>query len=318
MPTAPGTRPGSPVLPRSATGKAVAYDFQKPAKLSREHIRSLQFVTETFSRRLSTMLQTRLRQSASVNLVTIEQQTLAEYVDTLETPTFLIPLSIEPLPGTAFLEFSLNVALACVDYLLGGPGTGGKSEPNRQLTDIETELMTGLAQQMADEVGASLESIVSVRPAVLGIEYNTAFVEDLTTSETEAVASFELRVGSEDALATLCLPAHALFPKSQDKKTQGVRRDSADIRNAARRARTAMGTVPLDVRVRMDALALNPGQIVALRPGDVLPLGHPTARPLTVTTGGVTVGHAVAGKEGSRLAALVVDTSAEPSKEKTS
>jgi flagellar motor switch protein FliM len=46
--------------------------------------------------------------------------------------------------------------------------------------------------------------------------------------------------------------------------------------------------------------------IVDLRPGDVVPLGHPTSLPLEVTVNETVFAHAVPGNQGARLACLVV------------
>ena len=43
-----------------------------------------------------------------------------------------------------------------------------------------------------------------------------------------------------------------------------------------------------------------------LRPGDVLPLGHPISVPLEVTVNETVFAHAVPGNQGARLACLVV------------
>ena len=53
--------------------------------------------------------------------------------------------------------------------------------------------------------------------------------------------------------------------------------------------------------------------IVDLRPGDVVPLGHPTSLPLEVTVNESVFAHAVPGNQGARLACLVVPSPPERS-----
>jgi flagellar motor switch protein FliM len=66
--------------------------------------------------------------------------------------------------------------------------------------------------------------------------------------------------------------------------------------------------VPVDVSVLFDSIEVSPTRILGLVEGDVIPLGHRVGAPLTVQAGGVTFAGAIAGKSGSRLAALIVDT----------
>ena len=59
-------RPGLSTPPAPAAD-VVAYDFRHPTKLSREHARILQVITETFARRLTTLLTSGLRQLCHVD-----------------------------------------------------------------------------------------------------------------------------------------------------------------------------------------------------------------------------------------------------------
>src|SRR4051794_14985433 len=124
--------------PRNAV---VAYDFRRPTKLSREHVRMLQMAFETFARRLTTVFTSGLRQVCQVTIIEINQQTYDEYVSGLATPTLLVPITLPPLEGTGVLELSLPVALAAIDHMLGGPGG---TQQTRALTDIESGLFRGL------------------------------------------------------------------------------------------------------------------------------------------------------------------------------
>src|ERR1700761_308461 len=52
----------------------VLYDFRRPTKLSRDHVRVLQMSFETFARRLGTLLTSSLRVLSQINLLAIDQQ----------------------------------------------------------------------------------------------------------------------------------------------------------------------------------------------------------------------------------------------------
>jgi flagellar motor switch protein FliM len=56
------------------------YDFRRPIKLSREHVRTLQIAFETYARSCGTLLTTRLRAVSNVSLISIEQLNYDEYV----------------------------------------------------------------------------------------------------------------------------------------------------------------------------------------------------------------------------------------------
>jgi flagellar motor switch protein FliM len=282
------------------------YDFRRPTKLAREHIRTLQVAYETFARQYTTLLTSTLRSVSQVNLLSIEQVTYDEYISGLENPTCMFMIEMDPLPGVGIFEFSLSTALAWVDHMLGGPG--GK-QPQRPLTDIETPLVHSMLDRVFGELRYAFEAIVDLRPPkVIALEYNPQFAQTASASDAMIVASFEMKVGSEECVATICMPFSSIFPRLETDP-EGTQMTAAQrlARDTALRGMTAgLGNAPVEVSVRFNSVLMAPRDLVTLRPGDIVPLEHPVTTPLTVTSAGVTFAHAVAGSSGNRLACLVV------------
>jgi flagellar motor switch protein FliM len=299
------TRTSGRINRRSKGAGPEPYDFRRPTKLSREHIRTLQIAYETFARQFTTILTTSLRAVSQVTLLSIEQFTYDEYISSLSSPTIVAKLSLEPLPGTAIAELSLNTAMTSIDHLLGG---SGGPQPERPLTEIETPLLQSLLGRMLGELRYALEGIASVRPQLIGIEYNPQFVQAGGASDPVIVGSFEMRVGASECVFTLCMPLGMIFPKLQgDRADVQLSPAQRAAREAAHRNLAAsMESVPLDVAVRFQPMRMRPEDLINLRPGDVVTLNHPATQPLAVTTAGMTFAHAVPGSQGSRLACLIV------------
>src|SRR3712207_3062424 len=131
--------------PRSGTAGPQPYDFRRPIKLSREHVRTLQLAFETYARSCGTLLTTRLRADSSVSLVAVEQLTYDEYITSLSGSTVIALVNLDPLPGTVLLEMSSAITMTSIDHLLGGPGG---PQPDRPLTEVEMPLLRGLLEKM--------------------------------------------------------------------------------------------------------------------------------------------------------------------------
>jgi flagellar motor switch protein FliM len=289
---------------RSKSAGPQAYDFRRPTKLAREHVRTLQLCYETFARRYGQLVTSTLRVVGTVSLISIEQLTYEEYIASLNSPTILALVTLEPLPGTAILELSLATAMTSIDHLLGGPGG---PQPERQLSEIETPLLRGLLDRVLEELAIALEPVSAVRPQLGAIEYNPQFLNACNLSDAVVVASFELRIGAEECVATLCLPLATIFPKLNEDHAVVLTDSQRAVRDRAHHNLVAgLETAPIDVAVRFNPLTLRPEEILALRPGDVVRLDHPVAEPLAVIAGETTFGYAVPGNQGSRLACLVV------------
>jgi flagellar motor switch protein FliM len=281
------------------------YDFRRPTKLNRDHVRTLQIAYETFARQYATLLTSTLRVVGQVNLISIEQLTYDEYVGTLGTPTCMTVLALDPLPGKAILEFSMSSAMATVDHLLGGPGG---NQPQRPMTEIELTLLRGFVERVVRDLAYALKSVAVVHPRIEKMEHNPQFAQTAAASDTVIVSSFEMSIGREECIATLCVPFVALFPLLEAaNEAQLSERDQAAQQAAARMLARSMENVPVEVAVRFAPTALTPKDLVGIEVGDVLQLRHPTAAPLDVTVADLTFARAVPGNRGKRLACLVVE-----------
>lgn len=293
------------VVRAPARGPIVAYDFRRPTKISREHVRSLQMAFETFARRLTTLLTSGLRQICQVTVSDISQQSYDDYIGGLENPTLVVPLSIAPLPGTATMQFSLPITLAAIDHMLGGPG--GRQQ-SRTLTDIEATLLRGLLDQIMGVLRYSIEPIVPMDPVAGAIEYNPQFVQASSASDAVIVGEFEMSIGEERSPLTISLPLASLLPRLNAQRPRESSQEADEkAALAAVRLRERLSDLPLEVSLQFDQVALSPTHILTLAVDDLVPLAHRVGAPLTVHAGGVRYARAVAGKSGTRLAALVVE-----------
>ncbi len=288
-------------------GEPTAYDFRHPTKLAREHVRLLQMTYETFARRLTTVLTSGLRQVCQVSVTEITQQSYDDYIAGLATPTLMVPIDISPLSGTGVVEMSLPIALAAIDHLLGGPGG---QQQNRGLTDIEASLLAGLLDQILGVLSYSFESLVPIKPVAGPIEYNPPFLQAASAADAVVVGEFEMVVGRERSRLTLCLPLAPLLPIliAQRPREAAPLGAQASIDQAARRVRQRLGDVSVEVSVRFQPVGMTPTRLMNLAVGDLFVLDHRSGAPLNVEIGGTPFVQAVAGKSGTRLAALVVDS----------
>jgi flagellar motor switch protein FliM len=296
---------------RGHGGGPAPYDFRRPIKLSREHVRTLQIAFETYARSCGTLLTTRLRAVSNVSLISIEQLNYDEYVASLANPTIIGVVVLDPLPGTVLIEIAQSAVMTAIDHMLGGPGG---AQPERPLTEVEMPLLRGLLERMLGELRYGFETLVDISPVLKEIEYNAQFLRAHAPGDAVVVASLETKIGAEECVATICLPFNTILPvlsKTETIVLSAAERQSRD--RSLRNLTAGLSAAPIDVAVRFHPIRMRTDDIVDLRPGDVVPLGHPTSRPLEVTVNDTVFGHAVPGNQGARLACLVVPSPNESS-----
>jgi flagellar motor switch protein FliM len=118
------------------------YDFRRPDKFSKEHIRAIQNIHETFARVTASSLSSYLRSSTTVSLSSIEQVVYDEYIHQLSNPTLVNLVELQPLSGRIVVEMNMNIGLAMLDRMMGGAGQ--VSIRRNELTDIEMALLRSL------------------------------------------------------------------------------------------------------------------------------------------------------------------------------
>ena len=292
---------------RSRRGEPRTYDFRRPTKLSREHVRVLQIAQEAFARQATTILTTFLRAGARLELVGIEQYSYDDYLATLPNPVFLTTFTLEPLAGKGLLAYPLDMAMAIVDHMLGGSGRA--EQPNRPMTAMESTITTHLLSRLLDEFATSFATITEIQPALSGYEYNPQLAQAASGSDTVMVARFEMSVGSREGEATLVLPFSSFASALNNAASPQLSETALAKRRRAAEAVTArLNLVPVDVSVRFAPLTVSSADLLSLAVGDVLLLRHPPDSPLEVTTNDVTFAYAIASNHRRRLAAAIVPT----------
>ena len=69
--------------------KVKIYDFKRPDKFSKDQIRTISMIHETFARLTSTSLSAQLRAMVHVHVVSVDQLTYEEFIRSIPNPTTL-------------------------------------------------------------------------------------------------------------------------------------------------------------------------------------------------------------------------------------
>jgi len=106
---------------------ANVYDFKHPNRVSKDQLRTLQTIHETFAKTFNAYLAVRLRTIVDINLISVDQLQYSEFILSISDPSCIYIFRVEELNGVAILEISPQLVLFIVDRLFGGKGTTRKS-----------------------------------------------------------------------------------------------------------------------------------------------------------------------------------------------
>jgi len=194
--------------------KIKIYDFKRPDKFSKEQIRTVSIMHETFARLSTTFLSARLRQLVHVHVASVDQLTYEEFIRSVPTPTTMAIINMDPLKGSAILEIDPAVTFAFIDRLCGGTGEGTKSQ--HELTDIEMSLMEGMIVRLLGNIREAWSQIIDLRPRLGQVDTNPQFCMIVPPTEMTVLVTFEVKVGDVEGMFNLCIP-HILLEPIMDR-----------------------------------------------------------------------------------------------------
>src|SRR5216683_4741358 len=152
--------------PQLATDRQIKlYDFRRPDRFSKEHIRAIQNIHETFARVTASSLSSYLRSATTVSLSSIEQVVYDEYIHQLANPTLVNLIELQPLAGRIVVEMNMNLGLAMLDRMMGGAGQ--VNARRNELTDIEMALLRSLGATVSAGLKDGWTAVADLQPVLV-------------------------------------------------------------------------------------------------------------------------------------------------------
>ncbi len=293
--------------PVNDTRKIKIYDFKRPDKFSKEQIRTVSIMHETFARLTTTALSAQLRSMAHVHVASVDQLTYEEFIRSIPTPTTLAVINMDPLKGNAILEIDPSVTFSIIDRLFGGTGQGTKVQ--RDLTDIESSVMEGIIVRILANMREAWTQVIDLRPRLGQIETNPQFAQIVPPSEMVVLVTLETKVGEEEGMMNFCIPYITIEPIISKLSSQfwfsSVRRSSTTQYMGVLKEK--LSTVDMDVVAEIGTINLSVRDVLNLRVGDVVRLSNVrVGDPFTLSVGSKKKFLCQAGVIGKKVAVQVL------------
>ena len=195
---------------KESSKKIKTYDFKRPDKFSKDQIRTLYMLHESFARMFNTYLSTHLRTMVSVEVASVEQLTYQEFVQSLSNPSVISVLAVPPLKGNIILEVNTEIAFAYIDRVFGGEGKVGLKP--RVLTEIEEAVMKRFVTTAMNQLKESWTNVVEFFPNLEATESNPQFTQIVPPSDMVVIITIQMKVGDVEGMMNICIPYLVLEP----------------------------------------------------------------------------------------------------------
>ena len=145
-------------------------------------------------------------------------------------------------------------------------------------------------------------------------EMNPQFAQIAATGDAAVLVGFEMKVGQITGTVNLCIPHLTLEPIMDKLSAQSYfssKRGSTPV-DMREIVAAEIGTVPVPVAVELGHATLNVEDLLALVPGDVIPLDSAPGTDISVRVGDRPAFLAQPGTSGKRLAVQITRQVDEP------
>ena len=186
------------------------YDFNRPAKFSKEHLRTLEIIYEHYGRLISTNLPVYLRKNVQISVSSSETVTFSEFINALSNPVILGILNFQPLNGNIIIELSTNLGYAMIDRMLGGSGV--PLEKSRGFSEIEMTIIEKMMVLFTQLMRDPWKNVLEISPMLSRLETNPQFAQIVTPTDMTAIVTLNMKIGDVAGYINICLP----FPTLED------------------------------------------------------------------------------------------------------
>jgi flagellar motor switch protein FliM len=263
--------------------RVLAYDFRRPERVGKELVRALQSLHEGLARNFGASLSAVLRSMVEVRLISVDQLTYREFIQSLEIPTCFNLLRPKPLERNWILDISPSLLYPIIDRMLGG-GAASESQLSRPLSEIELRLAGRITNLFLRELRTAWLSILALEVDVERVESNPQLVHIVPPNEVVVMVSFEVTIGQTRGMVNLCIPFNTIervASKLTSSSWVGYAGTSANSESVEQMSERLDGST-VSMVVTLARSQIKTGELFDLQVGDIISTEKDVKQPLEV------------------------------------
>jgi flagellar motor switch protein FliM len=276
--------------------------FRQPGQLPGDQTRALTILHEGFARTVSQSLGAYLRVVFEATLVSVEQMSYADFLKKIPEVTYMVSFQVRPIGAAAAMQLDHSLVFPLVDLLLGG--TGLCDPMNREITEIEEQIMDGVARIICRELAGAWAPI----GAEIELEHRQPIAQMqrfLAGSEKTICLSFQVKLAEATGSLHFVLPvsiSNTLLRKLSTDWSYGKQKA---VSRSGRQLAERMLECPIPIVLGMPQIKLRLQTLLEFQPGSVCNLGIPVRMPAALIIAGRESFEAEPVRQGRHRAAQV-------------
>ncbi len=283
------------------------YDFARPAKFSKEHLRTLEFIFEHFGRLVSSNFPAYLRKNVQIDVMNSEAVTYSEFSNAMSNPVLLGIVNFAPLNGNIIIELASNLGYAIIDRMLGG--MGDPLDKPRDFSEIELSVLERIFTILVDLLREPWENVIEIHPRLERIETNSQFAQIISPSEMTAIVTINVAIGSVEGLMNICLPFMTLedIMDKLNTKYWFSTMQNKDEESYNSFIETAINKAQIPMKALLGKSSISVMDFINLQVGDIIKLDSHVDNELDIYVGNIVKFKALPGSGAENYAVKVTE-----------
>ena len=284
------------------------YNFRRPDKFSKEHLRALQDIHRNFARNLSMALTGYLRMDVELDIISVDQLTYLEFTGSMPSSVQSGIFKLNPLAGEISLGLSPDVLTIILDRMLGG--NGSNTDFKHELTSIEEALLKKVVEKFIGALEDAWNTVLHVKAEFVSIDNGYHAVQIATPGEIVALLSFEIRIGQKNfGLFNICFPYPVLEAVLPKLTPQYIYQQASVLSSEVGRNEilNKINNAFFDLNVQLGTTSISIDEVLDLKRGDIIKLDQQITEKLIVSVNGKKKFNAVPGVLENKLCIKIAD-----------
>ena len=252
---------------------AKLYNFRRPDKFSKEHLKALQDIHRDFVKHLATYMTGYLRMEVEIDVISVDQLTYEEYICSMPSHVQNSIFKLNPLSGEISMGMTPEILSVVLDRMLGGAGTSG--DIGKELTQIEELLTIKFVEKIIKILEEAWGTIIPMKSEFITLVNGYHSMPITTSGEIVTLISFEVRLGQKNfGLMNICFPYPVLETVLPKLTPQYIYQHAAVVANEIGKNETLerIKTAELDMSVILGTTNIEINDILELKVDDVIKL----------------------------------------------
>ena len=255
-------------------GEVREYTFADNAHVSSYCPAALVTLYERLCRRMRDDLQAITRTDVEIDLDALRRYRYDDYVASVNEPVSITVIRENTLPGAGLMAFDAPLIGGLVDRYYGGAEASAAERDGRDLTPVELRMAQTCAEGFLEHMNAIWSAITPVKFAAIVSDTVPKLMTVAGPSDRVLVARMTVRMGEAAGEHHLVLPLAMIAPMRAALAANGQGQLAARARFVGQ-VREHLRDVPVDMVGTLCEFELSLRELVAMAPGDIVPIDIP-------------------------------------------